>query len=72
MISIVAVVSAILFLFSRFLLEYFGFRQAELYSSETGSGGGGAFVLSIFIFLYLYFYGDKENKELYETSIEMN
>ncbi|MFH3939160.1 EpsG family protein [Acinetobacter nosocomialis] len=69
MISIVAVVSAILFLFSRFLLEYFGFRQAELYSSETGSGGGGAFVLSIFIFLYLYFYGDKENKELYDWSL---
>lgn len=69
MISIVAVVSAILFLFSKFFLVYFGFRQAELYSTEMDSGSGGAFILSAILFLYLYFYGDKSNKELYDWSL---
>ncbi|UYQ18539.1 EpsG family protein [Acinetobacter baumannii] len=69
MLSMVAIVSAVLFLFSKFLLVYFGFRQAELYSVDSESGGGGAFVLSAIIFLYLYFYGDRSNKELYDWSL---
>jgi len=69
MLLIVTIVSAVLFLFSKFFLIYFGFRQAELYSVSTDSGSGGAFVLSAFIFLYLYFYGDRQNKELYDWSL---
>lgn len=69
MLLIVAFVAAILFASSSFLLSYLGFRQAELYSTQTSAGGGGSFVLSILIFIYLYLFGNKEDKQLYDWSL---
>lgn len=69
MLLIVAAVSAVLYISSTFLLNYFGFRQADLYASENYSSGGGAFVLSLFTFIYIYFFGNKSNKALYDWSL---